>query len=54
MVSADEEASLQNPSEDASSGQGRDGEIYLLSLLLVIALYAVVGYGVYKIVEALT
>lgn len=52
-MSTDHEASAQNPPEEASSAQDRDGRLYLLFLFLVIAVYAVIGYGVYKVIEAL-
>ena len=52
-MSTDDEASLEDSPGDASSAQGRDGRLYLLFLFLVIAVYTVIGYGIYKILEAL-
>lgn len=50
----DEEVSAQNPPQDASSSQDRDGRrLYLLMLFLLIAVYAVIGYGVYQVIDAL-
>ena len=51
-MNTDDQASVRNPPEDASSAQGRDGRLYLLFLFLVIAVYAVIGYGIYKVIEA--
>ena len=35
------------------SAKSRDGRLYLVFLFLVIAVYAVIGYGIYKVMEAL-
>jgi hypothetical protein len=45
--------SARNRPQNASSGQDRDGRLYLLMLFLLIAAYAVIGYGVYKVIDAL-
>ena len=50
----DDEASAQHPPEGASSAQHRDGWLFLLVLFLVIAVYAMIGYGVYEVIHALT
>ena len=49
----DEEVSAQNPPQDASSAHSGDRRFVLLFLFLVIAAYAVIGYGVYKVIDAL-
>ena len=49
----DEGVSAQNPPEAASSTEHRDRRLYLLFLFLVIAVYAVIGYGVYEVIDAL-
>ena len=51
-MSTKDESSVQ-PREEASNAQARDGRLYLLFLILVIAVYAVIGYGIYKVIEAL-
>ena len=52
-MSTGDETSAQNPPEAASSSERRDRKLYLLFLFLVIALYAVTGYGLYKLMDAL-
>jgi hypothetical protein len=52
-VSTRDERSVQNPREGASSVEGRDGRLYFLFLVMVIAVYAAIGYGIYKVIEAL-
>ena len=52
-MSTEDKTSVQNPREEASSAQGRDGRLYLLFLVMVIAAYAAIGYGLYKVIEAL-
>ena len=52
----DEEVSAQNPPEDAgdaSSAHHPDRRLSLLLLFLVIAVYAVIGYAVYKVMDGL-
>jgi len=52
-VSTDDKTFAQNPPEAASSTEHRDRRLYLLFLFLVIAVYAVIGYGVYEVIDAL-
>ena len=49
----DEEVSAQNPPQDASRARSRDRRFFLLFLFLLIAVYAVIGYGVYQVIDAL-
>jgi hypothetical protein len=52
-VRIDEEVSAQNPPQDALSARSRDRRFFLLFLFLLIAVYAVIGYGVYEVIDAL-
>ena len=49
----DEEVSAQSPPQDASSARSWDRRFFLLFLFLLIAVYAVIGYGVYEVIHAL-
>ena len=49
----DEEVSAQNPPQDASGARSADRRFVLLFLFLVIAVYAVIGYVVYEVIDAL-
>ena len=49
----DEEVSAQNPPQDASRARSTDRRFFLLFLFLLIAVYAVIGYGVFEVIDAL-
>ena len=50
----DNEVSAQNPPEAASHDQRHDRRLVLFFLLLVIAMYSMIGYGIYKAIDMLT
>ena len=52
-VRTDEEVSAQNPPQDASRAPSWDRRFFLLFLFLLIAVYAVIAYGVYQVIDAL-
>ena len=53
MRSTDDEVTAQNPPQDALRARSWDRRFLLLFLFLLIALYAVIGYGVYQVIDAL-
>ena len=48
-----DEVSAQNPPEAASPDQRRDRRLALFFLFLTIAMYAVIAYGIYKVIDML-
>ena len=53
MRSTDDEVTAQNPPQDTSRARSSDRRFFLLFLFLLIVVYALIGYGVHQVIDAL-